>query len=349
MPDPARPPTIATFPLKSTSYTLQFYAALERLGARVIEGDYSGRWFLRNLRAIDCFHIHWPSFLYYSPQLRWGSWLRLGKLAVLLLLVRAAGKQVAWTAHNLYPHDGGAAELIHRVARRIISRLATHVLVHGSAAGHLVAREFPVAARKLVLIEHGHWVGYYANSVTREESRRRLGIPDDGTAYLFLGVCKPYKNLEALIQAFLELDGNLYLIIAGKYQSESYQERIEEMAALDSARIKLFPGYVDDSEIQLFMNACDFVVLSYTEVLTSGSAMLALSFDRPVIAPAIGCLTELVDAEVGVLYEPGSVAALGTAMREACRMTFEPGAARRRAEAYSWDRSARAFLDRLTQ
>jgi hypothetical protein len=34
-------------------------------------------------------------------------------------------------------------------------------------------------------------------------------------------------------------------------------------------------------------------VLPYKEILNSGSAILALSFDRPILVPALGTLTEL--------------------------------------------------------
>jgi glycosyltransferase involved in cell wall biosynthesis len=44
--------------------------------------------------------------------------------------------------------------------------------------------------------------------------------------------------------------------------------------------------------------AADLVVLPYRETLNSGTAMLALSFDRPVLAPALGALSEL-GTEVG--------------------------------------------------
>ena len=54
------------------------------------------------------------------------------------------------------------------------------------------------------------------------------------------------------------------------------------------------------------MNAVDVVVLPYTEITTSGSAVLVMSFGRAMIVPRLGCLPELLDGEGAVMYSPGS-------------------------------------------
>lgn len=45
------------------------------------------------------------------------------------------------------------------------------------------------------------------------------------------------------------------------------------------------------------------MVLPYKTVLTSGAALLALSFMKPVIAPKIGLIPELVDENIGELFD----------------------------------------------
>src|SRR5690606_10250440 len=48
-----------------------------------------------------------------------------------------------------------------------------------------------------------------------------------------------------------------------------------------------------DEMVADFFAASDVVVLPFRNILNSGSLILALSFNRPVVAPAIGSLTEL--------------------------------------------------------
>ncbi|MEZ4597387.1 MAG: glycosyltransferase [Chloroflexota bacterium] len=52
----------------------------------------------------------------------------------------------------------------------------------------------------------------------------------------------------------------------------------------------LLPGNVPDDRMQVFLRAADVMVLPYRDVLTSGSAILAMTFGLPVVAPRIGCL-----------------------------------------------------------
>jgi glycosyltransferase involved in cell wall biosynthesis len=59
------------------------------------------------------------------------------------------------------------------------------------------------------------------------------------------------------------------------------------------------------------------VVLPFRDILTSGSAILALSHGRPVIAPAMGCLPGTLPADATFLYDPDAEGALAGAMREA--------------------------------
>ena len=52
-------------------------------------------------------------------------------------------------------------------------------------------------------------------------------------------------------------------------------------------------------------------------MLTSGSAILAMTFGRPVIAPAIGCLPESLGSEGTILYDPSAPDGLEGALRQA--------------------------------
>ena len=67
--------------------------------------------------------------------------------------------------------------------------------------------------------------------------------------------------------------------------------------------------------MQMYLRAADAVVLPYKDVLTSGSAILAMTFGQPVIAPAIGCLPESLGAEGTILYDPSTPDGLERALR----------------------------------
>ena len=59
------------------------------------------------------------------------------------------------------------------------------------------------------------------------------------------------------------------------------------------ARIHLHLRHVPTEEVQTFFGAADLVALPYREILNSGTALLALSFNRPVLVPSKGAMAEL--------------------------------------------------------
>ncbi len=86
------------------------------------------------------------------------------------------------------------------------------------------------------------------------------------------------------------------------------------------------------------MNAADVVVLPYRDILTSGNALLAMSFGRPVIIPRLGCVMELLDDRGAFLYDSGDPGALEAAMRHALDADLAAMGAHnyRLATAYDW-------------
>ena len=105
-------------------------------------------------------------------------------------------------------------------------------------------------------------------------------------------------------------------------------------------------GYAPDEKVPLYFAAADVVVLPFREVTTSGSAVLALSLGRPIVAPRIGALRDLPES-VGFLYKNGElVAALSEALNAAPEeLADRSAAARGYADSLSWDHIAAATLE----
>jgi glycosyltransferase involved in cell wall biosynthesis len=85
-------------------------------------------------------------------------------------------------------------------------------------------------------------------------------------------------------------------MFAGRPINESITKEIA-LAIDGDLRIKFLPGYVADDDVQVHLNACDVYVLPYQRVLTSGAAVLAMSFGKPCIAPRTGCVTDILKEE----------------------------------------------------
>ena len=64
------------------------------------------------------------------------------------------------------------------------------------------------------------------------------------------------------------------------------------------------------------MNTADVIVLPYRDVLTSANVMLAMSFSKPVIAPALGCIPSDIDNAGSFIYHPKKKNGLVGALRK---------------------------------
>ncbi len=322
--------------------------ALENYGVHSIAGfaeNLTPEWLTQNRGTYEVLHLHWPWGLYQAPDLE----RTVAKCAALmdsLLLARSLGYKVVWTMHNLYPHDSSTHDLDH-LARLAITSCASAVIVHCEHARTLLSGHFH-RERGVFTIPHGHFCDAYPNTVPRAEARRSFGFEDRHFVYLFFGTLRSNKGVEQLLEAFLAMDGaHLRFLFAARVCSE-YGERLVERARQADARIVLRESaFYRNDELQWFYNAADVAVFPFTDILTSGSAITALSFLCPVIVPAIGCLPQAVDASVGAVYDAASPGALRHALEQAptFRRDDKQPAIERRLRELSWDHIAHTTLE----
>ena len=292
-------------------------------------------------------HLHAPYKLFGPSPSRSAIKLAafLGQLAALRLL----GVKVVWTVHNLKSHENLHPRLSWLCAAAV-ARLAHAVIAHCAAAKQEVVAKLRLRdERKVSVVPHGNYLGRYENTIGRAQARRALGLPEAGCVLLFLGLIRPYKNVPGLIRAFKRLEnGGARLVIAGRIPDSELAELMKRETA-GREDIKLEPGFVADDQLQVYMNACDAVVLPYREILTSGSALLAMSFGKACIAPRMGCVGEVLDDAGAFLYDPddaeGLLRAMDLAVRREGELSLLGEHNRRLAERWGWDRIAGMTLD----
>jgi beta-1,4-mannosyltransferase len=300
-------------------------------------------------RVAEVVHLHW------LPRVQLGLLGPLRALIFLLrvLLLRATGRKIVWTVHNLYSHEVVNRRLERWVAMCLI-HLVSKVIVHSETAVQLVADEFCVERHdKIVVIPHGNYVESYENVVGRHLARARLGLAEDSFVYLFLGNIRPYKGVRELIAAFRQMNApSSVLVLAGRMLDEAAQRDIERARDGDP-RIRIDAGFVADQDVQLYMNACDVVVFPYLDVLTSGAVILAMSFARPCVATETGCIPDVLDARGAFLYNPERADPLRSALEHAYASRHrlpEMGAHNlTRARQWGWNRVAHETADVYAQ
>lgn len=285
-------------------------------------------WLLKNRNRIKVLNLHFIQQFYKSSTVI-RKLVKLILFAVYLLLARLLGYTTVFTLHNLEPTYPIQPAWLDYTGHWLASNWTTRVIVHCQEARKLLAERYG-RRRNIYFVDHPNVIDYYQNSISREDARTKLGLPDDAIVFLFIGGVRPNKGIELLIQTFKQHDGgHLRLMIAGGvFPPETYVQSLKDMAAGDD-RINFFLDFIPEDEMQVYLNASDIVVLPFARILTSGTANLAMSFGRPVIVPRLGCLPELVEPpKCGWVFEPHDVQSLESAMNAALASDFA-GAGRR--------------------
>jgi beta-1,4-mannosyltransferase len=275
---------------RTNAYTWLLYSHLTALGVRV--RDFSIARAL--LGGYDILHVHWP-----EKALTAGSWMGTvaGALAALVVFTVAHlyGARIVWTAHNLSPHESRHHRLERWFWRAFVARVDAVIhLSHASRAA--VEACYPVlAVRPSVVMPHGHFRGAYPDTSSRQDARASLGIPDGARVVSFVGTVRWYKNVPHLIRTFRALPGHVgdvILLVAGAPRTPALAREIRTARGGDP-RVRLTLAHIPDDDLQRYLRAADLVVLPFMEITNSGSALLALSFDRPVLVPELGAMAEL--------------------------------------------------------
>ena len=262
-------------------------------------------------------HLHWiSSYLHGSNRL--AIVLCTLKFITDLALVRLSGRRIVWTMHNVVNHEARFPRL-EIFATRWLCKLASVVIVHGESGREEAIKQFRCSPEKIHVIPHGNYHDAYAAAPATSIARKQLGLPETKRLVLFLGMIRPYKGLPALLDAWQSISPTEgQLLIAGE-ASGPYQQQIEQQIA-NMSGVVWHNRRISADEIPAYLAAADVVALPFTRIQTSGSAMLAMTFGKPVIAPRLGDLPEMLSGADDLMYPAGENGALAERLNQSLRM-----------------------------
>jgi len=304
-------------------YQCELAAGLEKRGVTVVKGS-GGFYWLPILGAItvhgkpDVLHLHW-THPYLLGRNRANSVGKFIRFISEVLVAKFLGIKVIWTVHNLWEHERRDPQL-EVFFNRFLVRLYDQLIVHCSLARKSLLQSYQLPDRlrdKIYVIPHGNYMNSYPNHVTRKKARAWLNLRYGDIVFLYFGTIRPYKGVHRMVDAFRKLHNpHVRLLIAGNPANKAIRRELRRFCESDR-RIRAFLKFVPDEDVQLYMNAADVVVLPFQDILTSGSALLAMSFGKPIIVPRLGCIPEVLDKKGGFLYNNDEEQGLFGAMRRA--------------------------------
>lgn len=255
-------------------------------------------------------HLHWLHVVARDAQSEAEARRRAEAFVAKLDAYATVGGRVAWTVHNVLPHDARFEAVEAWLAGEVANRSAAiHVMAADTA--ELVAPHYELPRDRVFVVPHPSYGRAYPDSISRLDARHELGIDPDEVVAAVVGSIRPYKGIDELLEAWTRFEPGVprRLVIAGLPAKEASVTDMLERAALDP-NVLVDARRLAPDELQVFLRAADVAVLPYRRSLNSGVLLLALTFGLPVIVPEGGGLELLVEpayARTFAAGRPGSL------------------------------------------
>ena len=123
--------------------------------------------------------------------------------------------------------------------------------------------------------------------------------------FLNFGIIRDYKRLDVLIdaaqQAYEKTKCKFRVIIAGTCQNWEKYETLIKYKELFDLRIRR----IQDDEVPDLFSESDYFVAPYQDIAQSGSVVIAINYDVPIIASRLPAFEEtVIDGKTGYLIKP---------------------------------------------
>ncbi len=224
-----------------------------------------------------------PDFAYVPIQSFWTEFIQKA----------LKGIPLAYTMHDVYPHDG-VINYIWKQSERV-ARSADTIIILSDCFREDIRKNYGFDDDHILVVPHGN---YFDGQINKK--------PDDGLFhFVFYGRITEYKGLNILAEAFSSIEDkydNVRLLVAGNGDFSAYKEAYD---ALDEKRVTVINRWIDDSEVEGFFEANRSIcVLPYINATQSGVIPLAMHVKSLVLTTDCSGLVEQVeDGKTGYIVK----------------------------------------------
>lgn len=275
----------------------------------------------------------------------WTPWLA----APMFRRIRAMGKKIFYTVHNVVPHHYPAMvpKAVFDGWIRKACRLCDGLFVLTEPLKEQLSRSLGEGHPPIYVAPHGVWtVRDLASAPTLEQ---RLAAKQ----LLFFGSIRRNKGLDLLLRAAEHLPGYGITIAGEPHEREYFEtEVLPQVKRLRAAGLKidLQDRFTPDDEVGPLFARHSSVILPYTKgfVAQSGVIFMALAHEVPVVASEAGGLKDLfAEYKIGEIFRDATPEALAASIRtlhEGARTDDVLNQIRAAKRRFSWHAAAGATL-----
>ncbi len=265
-----------------------FHKALENNELKQIIFNFKFLLLWKYRKKVSFLFFHWPASLWRTPNFFVG-YLRFFRFCLLCIFSKACGYKLIWSAHNTMPHEYYFKKL-EIIGRIFILRNFDLIINHSENASDERYKYFGIKGKNEVVAVHGHYEDYY-DKYNPNITRGSLNFKDSDIILLLRSGGKNYNSAFQFYNNFSNFNyERIKLIVIGK--------------ALPKAENYTFiEGNVSEADLSSYFRLCDYVILPYDMITTSGAYFLALTFGKGVIARNIDFFIMHSTRKSALLYE----------------------------------------------
>lgn len=238
-------------------------------------------------------------------------------------------------------------KLVHKIKyiayKKVLKHAITnskHIIAISQYTKDAILKYFPnIPSEKITVIYQG-----VTKLNTPDDQIPKVEVPDD--YLLYVGNAYPHKNLNTLIEAFVEINKHnpeIHLVLAGK--KDVFYERLNEFIKLQKSvldKIKIIPNPSDTDISNLYKKAKMYVFPSRIEGFGL-PALEAMQFNVPVASSDTGALREILQ-DAAIFFSPTNKKDIAKTINELLNNTNLQNSlikkGNNRTQMFSWSKTA---------
>jgi len=245
-----------------------------------------------------------------------------------------------------------ANKFYHKFIIHFIKRFATRIIAVSRFTKDDLVKTYKIPTEKISVVYDGYDADNY-RPVADAAARLKTQYGFDFPFVLFVGRLEGKKNICRLVEAFIMFkkkfpNDKRKLVLVGKAGIDSELARAkEEIASADVEQDVIFPGWVAEADLPLFLSAAD---LFFFPSLFEGfgiPVIEAMACGCPVICSDTTSLPE-VAGEAGLMFDPLNVGAMAARLEQVLLNESVAESLRekglRLAQDFSWEKCAKETL-----
>ncbi len=309
--------------------------ALQKLGCEVVYG--LDRLWTDEVLECDIVHFQWPEYVFGS-QKKYFSDEDVKRLGNRIGQLKDSGIKIFVQVHNLKPHtrkDRGVLQLY--------DVLYSHadVMVHmGRYSRDLLQPQYPKAQH--VMIPHHIYDNVLSFSVSQQEARLRLHLPQDKKIILSFGKFRNNKERQFVLNIKNKCNhsplfgrgagGEALFLMPGFYRETlhtwnpiKFITRLYHTIRYKLKGIRFCNEAIPDDLMQCYFCAADVVLIQRLDILNSGNLPMAFHAGKVVVGPNVGNVGEILHETGNFTFDPHDMRSAVSALQNALEATSKGG------------------------